>query len=115
MVRSGGSACSAQWASEYKATSVAEQRVWEKQPPSHQRERGALTGFPSAEMPLKASRATITSRRSEAIHVSPSQPGSAAQGCDSASVYGTLQWLPKGTTVIETAENNCWQKTPYLE
>lgn len=47
--------------------------------------------------------------------VHPPSPGSAARGCDSACIYGTLQWLLEGTTVIETAENNHWQKTPYLE
>lgn len=39
--------------------------------------------------------------------------GSAAQ-CDSACIHAPPQWLPESTTVIETTENNCWQKSPYL-
>lgn len=47
--------------------------------------------------------------------VHPPSPGSAARGCDSACIYGTQHRLPQRTTIIETAENNCWQKPPHLE
>lgn len=77
----------------------------------NQRERAMFDGSLATEQPLKASGVAGPTRRSGAIHVSTLP----AWGCDSACIYRTLQWLPEGTTVIQTAENNCWQKSPYLE
>lgn len=77
----------------------------------NQRERAVFHGSLASERPLKAPGIAGPSRRSGAVHVSALP----AWGCDSACIYRTLQRLPEGTTVIQTAENNCWQKSTYLE
>lgn len=69
----------------------------------------------SLSLYLKPHRVAVTSRRSRTIHVS-ARPAPALQPrCASACVYGTSWQLPERTTVIETAENNRWQESLYLE
>lgn len=83
---------------------------------SNQREGAPFTGSPSSERSLKSPTGSPSPPGGAGPSTCPPSPaGSTARGCDSACIYGMLQRLPEGTTVIETAENNCWQESLYLE
>lgn len=74
-------------------------------------QRRCSPALPSLRCYLKPRRVTGTSKE-ELDHPRVCPPG---PGCASACTYRTLWQLPERTTVIETAENSCWQGSPYLE